>query len=59
MATHNDTDRLIDYKPSTYPTLGKPERYLSTELDKINLSIRSIIAVMQLLEDRMNSNGLS
>lgn len=59
MAIKQDTKNLTDYVPGALPTLGNPERFLSAELAKVSKSVRKLIEVMQLLEARMNSNGLS
>lgn len=59
MATINNTNKLVAYTPNTYPSLGNPERFITNELAKIQLSIGNIIAVMKLMEQRMNSDGLS
>lgn len=59
MATINDTKKLAAYNAGSYPSLGNPERFLTAELAKIQLSIGNIIAVMKLMEARMNSDGLS
>ncbi|MGY3589373.1 hypothetical protein [Bradyrhizobium sp. USDA 4350] len=59
MATHTDTNGLISYTPNTFPTLGNPDRFITSEFEKIRKSISSIISVMKLLEARMNTNGLT
>ena len=59
MAIINNTQKLVAYTAGTYPSLGNPERFIATELAKIQLSIQNIIAVMQLLEARMNNDGLA
>lgn len=59
MAIHNDTSKLTSYQPGTYPQLGNEQRFIANELAKISLSISNIIAVMKLMETRMNNNGLT
>ena len=60
MAIYNDASKLIPYTPKGYPSLdGGVERFISTELGKIQKSIAQIITVMKLQEDRMNANRLS
>lgn len=59
MATHNDTSKLSRYQPNSYPQLGDEQRYIAAELGKISISIANIIAVMKLMEVRMNNNGLT
>lgn len=59
MATINNTSKLIPYNAQSFPNLGSPERFITNELVKIQKSIASIIAVMQLMEQRMNTDGLA
>lgn len=58
MATHNDTSKLVPYNAHNFPNLGNADRFITNELAAIQKSIASIIAVMQLLEQRMNAAGL-
>ena len=59
MATHTDTNKLKGYQSGNFPSLGNPDLFISNELGKIQLAIDNIISVMKLLEQRMNTNGLT
>jgi hypothetical protein len=60
MTVHTDTAKLLTYTPKSYPTIeGSEERYITTELANIQNAIGKLVQVVKLLEDRMNSNGLS
>lgn len=59
MATHTDTSKLATYQAGTFPSLGDEKRFIVAELSKISICISNIISVMKLMEDRMNTNGLT
>lgn len=60
MAIRTDTKSLLAYTPKSYPQLeGGVERFISNELANIQNSIAKIVSVMKLMEDRMNTNGLT
>jgi hypothetical protein len=59
VANHNDVNKATPYNAQNFPNLGNNERFIAKELASIDASIRSLIAVMKLLEARMNTNGLS
>lgn len=59
MATHTDTNKLASYKAGDAPALGNMQRFIATELTKIEKAIGNIIVVMGLFESRMNTNGLT
>lgn len=60
MSTHTDTSKLVTYTPKSYPNIDDdPSRFITKELTKIQNSIATIIAVMKLMETRMNTNGLT
>lgn len=60
MTTHTDTKNLRIYTSGSYPNIeGGAQKFVATELSKIQASINAIITVMRLLEARMNTNGLT
>jgi hypothetical protein len=60
MATHTDTQKLMGYNAQSYPSIeGGVQKFITNELQKIQNSINQIVAVMKLLEARMNTNGLT
>jgi len=60
MTVKTDTQKLLTYSPKSFPKLdGGLERFITIELSTISNSIGKIVQVMKLLEDRMNTNGLT
>lgn len=60
MATHTDTTNLRPYSASSYPNIeGGEQRFFTQELQRISAATAQIVAVMKLLEARMNTNGLT
>lgn len=60
MTTHTDTDKLKAYNAQSYPSLdGGVPVFITKELQKLQTSIATLIAVMKLMETRMNTNGLT
>lgn len=60
MTVRTDTVKLLTYTPKGYPTLdGSEARYITNELASIQNAIGKLVQVVKLLEDRMNTNGLT
>jgi len=60
MATHTDTNNLVQYTPASYPSIeGGEQRFITNELNKIAAAVANIVAVCKLMEARMNTNGLT
>jgi hypothetical protein len=60
MAVHTDTKALQAYNPGPYPTIpGGDAKYLNDQLSSISKSLTTLVAVVKLLEARMNTNGLT
>lgn len=60
MATHTDTAKLLPYNPKGYPNIaGGESTYLVNELAKVSNAVNKLVAVVKLLEARMNTNGLT
>jgi hypothetical protein len=60
MTVRTDTAKLLTYTPKSYPTLdGAEERFITDELSKVQNAIGKLVQVVKLLEDRMNTNGLT
>lgn len=60
MATHTDTAKLLPYNPQGYPNIaGGESTYLVNELAKVSNAVNKLVAVVKLLEARMNTNGLT
>jgi hypothetical protein len=60
MAIHEDTKKLVTYVPRSYPIIEGGERdYLVAELQRVSNSLKKMVEVVKLLEDRMNTNGLT
>lgn len=60
MVDHTDTRSLIPYTPNDYPSLGGGEAlFLTSELRRLSNSVNQLVAVVKLLEDRMNDNALT
>lgn len=60
MTVRTDTKGLLTYTPKSYPKLdASVDRFITNELASIQNSIGKIVQVMKLLEDRMNTNGLT
>lgn len=60
MATHTDTKGLLKYAPNRYPQIpGTEAAFINSELRRIADALSKAVDVMQLLEARMNTNGLT
>jgi hypothetical protein len=60
MAVHTDTKDLMTYKSNQYPNIpGGEANYITKELQRISNTLNKLVAVVKLLEDRMNTNGLT
>jgi len=58
-AAHQDTKNLVPYQNASTPNIeGGMQVFINKELNKISNSIIDIVAVMRLLEARMNTNNL-
>jgi hypothetical protein len=60
MAVHDDTNALLMYTPNRYPSIpGSEAAYFTGELKKVSNALAAAVAVIKLLEKRMNDNGLT
>jgi hypothetical protein len=60
MTVHTDTKKLVTYNPNQYPILeGGEANYITKELQRIANTLTKLVEVVRLLEDRMNTNGLT
>jgi hypothetical protein len=60
MTVRTDTKNLLTYTPKSFPQLDAGiDRFITNELSNIQNSIGKIVQVMKMMEDRMNTNGLT
>lgn len=60
MAIHDETKKLVTYVPRQYPNIpGGEAIFLVSELQRISNSLKKMVEVVKLLEERMNDNGLT
>jgi hypothetical protein len=60
MTVHTEAQKLLVYTPKSYPSIdGGEQRFITSELTKLQNSIAQLVTVVRALEERMNTNGLS